>query len=194
MQGQPKDEEDSSKSYTDASESETESVSESDSGTDIPHENETLPSISRGADIPYMAGSTGPEDTLALVAMGTPQQTPPPAAAAPRQEVEEWERRRDFCEAVMNNCDEFVTLGAAGDSLARRIELVLGNWLQYPERRFDMSGAAGTLLGKQPQLRVALCVTCLKRDDQLKQTLPTLCMFMARIRPARSSAHLRCLA
>lgn len=50
--GNADDKDDSSESYTDASEPETESVSETDSGTDIPDENETPPSISRRADVP----------------------------------------------------------------------------------------------------------------------------------------------
>jgi len=93
-----------------------------------------------------------------------------------------------FAHAVLDSLSDIVSEGAAGDCLARRLIISLDNWTVHPERRFWVSDAAGTLLGQQPLLRAALCMTCMKRDDQLKQTLPTLCMFMARIRPAASSA------
>ena len=97
----------------------------------------------------------------------------------------------DYLDGLRSDVNFLATMGAEGDSLARLAHSVLDNWRQHPASFAAELPETGGLLKELPTLRVALCMTALKRDDQVKQILPVLCMFMARIRSARSSAYLK---
>lgn len=95
----------------------------------------------------------------------------------------------DYLDGLRGDVNALAMMGAEGDILARQAHTVLDHWQQNPASFAAELPEAGELLKKLPTLRVALCITAMRRDDQVKQTLPVLCLFMARIRSERSSAH-----
>jgi len=118
-----------------------------------------------------------------------PGQAPPPLPPIGTEEHHLWQMRRDFVDGLRGDVINLAAAGPEGDRLARRAQVAMDIWKQHPESFAGDSPEAEAFLTRLPTLRVAICITCLKRDDQLKQTLPILCLLIARIRSERSSAH-----
>ena len=100
-----------------------------------------------------------------------------------------WQMRRDFVDGLQGDVVALAAVSPEGDRLARQAQVAMDIWQQNPESFAGELPEAEEYLTRLPMLRVAICITCLKREDQLKQTLPVLCLFIAQIRSARSSAH-----
>ena len=92
----------------------------------------------------------------------------------------------DFATVVRGLVHELAAVNAEGDRMARHADTILDAWQRNPESCDAESPEAAAFLSKQPLLRMAICVNCLRRDDQLKLALPFLCLFLAGFRSVRS--------
>jgi len=128
-----------------------------------------------------------------------PQQRPPPPLLPPTAtarwlgETEEHclrQMRANLLDAVRGNIIALASASPDGDRLGRLVVTALDSWQRNSDSiAVEELPQARELLTMLPMLRAAICITCFKREDQLKQTLPALCMFVARIRSARSQAN-----